>query len=168
MMSLCSSIKEWYDDFTSYFHVVAIIIILTVIYFMLTYNWGLSDTHLVQVRSTINVFHQGSQHNLASIVNNFDLLENRIIRVQLGRHAEEFLFTTTEYENIVPVQEDLEDNRSIFGMTLSTSVFWATPIFNQDGFLLGIYFEEVGYGMFLERWLESREAIPCGYADFCG
>ncbi|MCL2577364.1 MAG: hypothetical protein FWE27_04860 [Defluviitaleaceae bacterium] len=150
--------REWYDDFKTYFHIIAVIIVLAITYFILTIDWGSGDTSpLNPVRSATNVFYQGSQHNLASIVNNIDLLEDRIIRIQLGRHEEETLFTITPYGNIVPLEEGLEDNRLVLEMTLSTSIFLATPIFNQRDLLIGVYLEEVGYGMFLERWLLTGE-----------
>jgi len=148
---------------------MAILFVLTFVYFILVFNWGSRDVpSLTPVRSVQNVFYQGSQHNLVSIINNIDLLEGRIMRIQLGRHAEETLLTITQYGNIMPLEEKLDDNRLALEMTLSTSAFWATPIFSHDGFLIGVYFEEIGYGMFLERWLSSKEeSFPCNYVNHC-
>ena len=147
-------IQEWYEDFKAYFHIVGFVIVLGIVYLLLMIDWGSDDrVPLNPVRSIENVFYQGSQHNLVSIVNNIDLLEDRILRIQLGRHTEETLLTLIPEGNITPIEYGLEDNRLVLEMTLSTSVFWATPIFDNRGILLGVYLEESGYNMFLERWI---------------
>lgn len=169
------TIREWYDDFKTYFHITAAIAVLAIIYFILTFNWGSTErSPLNPVRSIPSVFYQGSQHNLAGIVNNIDLLEGRVLRIQLGRHVEETLLTITPDGNITSVEVILEDNRMVLEMTLSTSVFWSTPVFDQRGLLLGVYLEESGYNMFLERWLltgeydwHEGESFPCSYDEPC-
>jgi len=170
-----SNLREWYEDFKTYFHVIAAIVILAVIYFIISIDWGSGDSNtFLPARSATNVFYQGSQHNLAGIVSNIDLLEERVLRIQLGRHIEEVFLTITPEGLLIPLY-DFEDNRLTLEMTLSTSVFWATPVHNERGLFLGVYLEEVGYGMFLERWLLTGEYLwggyeemhPCGYTEFC-
>ena len=167
---------DWFDDYKSYIYAFVFLIFAVILYVVIMFSMQDREvTELPPVRSVLNIFYQGSQHSLVTILSNIDLLEGRVLRIQLGRLDEAKLLTIVDYGIVTPIEGIVfEDNRYILDATLSTSIFWSTPVFNSIGGIIGVYLEEVSYGRFLEVWLLTGEyteseaiEIPCGYEDDC-